>query len=141
MKKTPPPSRKSQAKTDAFTRAIANKERRKMYARQAKPHGGVWFGFGFAGLVGWSIVAPMLLGLGLGIWLDLRFPSPFSWTLALMLAGLTIGCLTVWEWVSREQERMAKAHPPVDDSPSLEDSPNKNRHYSPTPSPETREGE
>ncbi|WP_442936068.1 AtpZ/AtpI family protein [Nostoc sp.] len=29
--------------------------------------------------------------MALGIWLDLRFPSQFSWTLALMLAGLTIG--------------------------------------------------
>lgn len=138
MKKTSHPSRKSQAQNDAFTRAIAKKERRKMYARQAKPHGGVWFGFGFAGLVGWSIVTPMLLGLGLGIWLDLRFLSPFSWTLALMLAGLTIGCLTVWEWVSREQERMAKAH---DDSPSLEDSPNKNHPHPTTHFPKREEEE
>lgn len=127
MKKIPPPFRKSQATTDAFTRAIANKERRKMYARQAKPHGGVWFGFGFVGLVGWSIVAPMLLGMGLGIWLDLRFPSPFSWTLALMLAGLTIGCITVWEWVSREQERIAKAQPPADSPDSPAEDPNPER--------------
>jgi len=124
MKKPPLPSRKSQVRTDAFTRAIANKERRKLYARQAKPHGGVWFGLGFAGLVGWSVVAPTLLGMALGLWLDRRFPSQFSWTLALMLGGLTIGCLTAWEWVSQEQERMATAQPPADAPPSSDDAPN-----------------
>lgn len=109
------PSQKSQ--THLFANAIANKERRKLYARQAKPYGGVWFGLGFAGLIGWSVVAPTLLAMALGIWLDFRFPSQFSWTLALMLAGLTIGCLTAWEWVSKEQKRMAKSQPP-DDSPN-----------------------
>ncbi|MBR8835024.1 MAG: AtpZ/AtpI family protein [Stigonema ocellatum SAG 48.90 = DSM 106950] len=118
------PGRKSRAQTHLFAKAIANKERRKLYARQAKPYGGVWFGFGFAGLVGWSVVAPTLLGMGLGIWIDFQFPSRFSWTLALMLAGLTLGCLIAWEWVSQEQERMARDQPP-DDSPQFPaDSPN-----------------
>ncbi len=125
MKTPPPPSRKSRSafrscaslsQTHLFAKAIANKERRKLYARQAKPYGGVWFGLGFAGLVGWSVVAPTLLGMALGIWIDFQFPSRFSWTLALMLAGLTIGCLIAWEWVSQEQERIARSQPP-DDSP------------------------
>ena len=121
MKTPPPPSRKSRTRTHLFAQAIANKERRKLYARQAKPYGGVWFGFGFAGLVGWSIVAPTLLGMALGIWIDHQSPNQFSWTLALMLAGLTIGCLTAWEWVSREQERMARSQPSDDSPPSPPD--------------------
>ncbi len=117
--KTPlSPSRKSRLQTDRFQLAIANKERRKLYARQAKPYGGVWFGLGFAGLIGWSVVVPTLLGMALGIWIDSQFPSQFSWTLALILAGLTIGCLIAWEWVSQEQQRMAKAQPPNDSSES-----------------------
>ncbi len=107
---------RSLSQTHLFAKAIANKERRKLYSRQAKPYGGVLFGLGFAGLVGWSIVAPTLLGMALGIWIDFQFPSRFSWTLALMLAGLTIGCLIAWEWVSQEQERIARSQPP-DDSP------------------------
>jgi len=118
------PSRKSRSQTHLFVKAIANKERRKLYARQAKPHGGVWFCLGFPGLVGWSVVAPTLLGLALGIWIDRRFPSRLSWTLALMLAGLTIGCLIAWEWVSQEQERMARSQPPNDSPQSPADSPN-----------------
>ncbi|MEH1869988.1 AtpZ/AtpI family protein [Nostoc sp.] len=113
------PSRKSQM--HLFAKAIANKERRKLYARQAKPYGGVWFGLGFAGLIGWSVVAPTLLAMALGIWLDFRFPGQFSWTLALMLAGLTIGCLIAWEWVSKEQKRMARTQPPDDFPPSSAD--------------------
>ncbi len=107
-----------------FTKAIANKERRKLYARQTKPHGGVLFGLGFAGLVGWSVVVPTLLGMALGLWIDRQFPTSFSWTLALMLAGLTLGCLIAWEWVSQEQERMAKAQPPDDFLQSPAEDPN-----------------
>jgi ATP synthase protein I len=116
------PSRKS--RSHLFAQAIANKERRKLYARQKKPYGGVWFGLGFAGLVGWSVAAPTLLAMALGIWLDFRFPSNFSWTLALMLAGLTIGCLMAWDWVSKEQKRMAKSQPADDFPQSPADSPN-----------------
>ncbi|MGQ4650619.1 AtpZ/AtpI family protein [Lyngbya aestuarii] len=104
--------------TSDFTKAIGNKEQRKIHARQTKPDGGVWFGLGFAGLIGWSIVAPTLLGMLIGVWVDRQYPSRLSWTLALMLAGLTLGCFVAWEWVSKEQERMEKSQPPDDDSPS-----------------------
>ena len=124
MNNPDPPSRKSRSPNHPFAKAIGNKERRKLHARQTKPHGGVLFGLGFAGLVGWSVVVPTLLGMALGIWLDRQFPSPFSWTLALMLAGLTLGCSIAWEWVSQEQERMAKSQPPDDSSQSSADSPN-----------------
>ncbi|OIP74709.1 MAG: hypothetical protein AUK48_09130 [Oscillatoriales cyanobacterium CG2_30_44_21] len=116
--------------TSDFSKAISHKEQRKIHARKTKPYGGVWFGLGFAGLVGWSTVAPTMLGMALGVWIDRQFPSRFSWTLALMLAGLTLGCLVAWEWVSQEQERMAKSQLPDDDSQSLEDSPNKNHPHS-----------
>jgi hypothetical protein len=32
-----------------------------------------------------------------------RWPSRFSWTLMLMLAGLLLGCWNAWYWVSLEQ--------------------------------------
>ncbi len=122
MNKPDPSSRKSRSSISDFSQAIGSKERRKIHARQTKPHGGVWFGLGFAGLIGWSVVAPTMLGMAIGIWIDRQFPSRLSWTLALMLAGLTLGCLVAWEWVSREQERMAKSQPPHSASQSPEDS-------------------
>lgn len=124
MNNPDPHSRKSRSPWYTFTKAIGNKERRKLYARQTKPYGGVWFGLGFAGLVGWSVVVPTLLGMALGIWIDRQFPSQFSWTLALMLAGLTLGCLIAWEWVSQEQKRMASSQPPEDSTRFPEDTSN-----------------
>ena len=67
---------------------------------------GVFFGLGMMGLVGWSVVVPTLLGAALGLWLDRHHPGTHSWTLALMVAGLTIGCLNAWHWVAREDRAM-----------------------------------
>jgi ATP synthase protein I len=58
------------------------------------------------GLIGWSVVVPTLLGAALGIWLDKHHPGGRSWTLALLVAGLTIGCLNAWFWVSKEDKAM-----------------------------------
>ena len=67
---------------------------------------GVFFGLGMMGLVGWSVAVPTLLGAALGQWLDRHHPGTHSWTLALLVAGLTIGCLNAWHWVAREDRAM-----------------------------------
>lgn len=77
--------------------------RRKLKARRDSSQG-VWFGIGMMGLVGWSVAVPTLLGAGLGIWLDSRYPGGRSWTLALLMAGLTLGCLNAWLWVAKEHQ-------------------------------------
>lgn len=66
----------------------------------------VWFGFGMMGLIGWSVAIPTLLGIALGLWLDDRFRGGRSWTLALLVAGLTIGCFNAWLWVTKEDKAM-----------------------------------
>lgn len=88
---------------DAAAREIAGEAARKREAR-AHPARDIWFGLGMFGLVGWSVAAPALLGVLLGLWLDRAFPSDFSWTLALLLAGVTVGCWNAWRWVSRESQ-------------------------------------
>jgi ATP synthase protein I len=67
---------------------------------------GVFFGLGMMGLVGWSVVVPTLLGAALGLWLDRQHPGSHSWTLALLVAGLTLGCLNAWHWVARQDQAM-----------------------------------
>jgi ATP synthase protein I len=64
----------------------------------------VWFGLGMMGLIGWSVAIPTLLGAALGIWLDRHYPGGRSWTLALLVAGLAIGCWNAWHWVSKEDK-------------------------------------
>jgi ATP synthase protein I len=84
---------------------IGAKAARKLKAqRNATP--GVWFGLGLMGVVGWSVVVPTLLGAALGLWLDRSYPGGRTWTLALLMAGLTLGCLNAWHWVSKEDEAM-----------------------------------
>jgi ATP synthase protein I len=88
-----------------FSREVGTKAARKLKARR-NPTQGVWFGLGMMGLIGWSVVIPTLLGAAFGIWLDNRHPGTHSWTLALLVAGLAIGCLNAWLWVAKEDKAM-----------------------------------
>ena len=80
---------------------IGREARRKRRSRSnsKKP---VWFGLGMFGLIGWSIAVPTLVGIALGMWLDRILVSDTSWTLALLLGGVALGCINAWYWVSRE---------------------------------------
>ena len=83
---------------------VGAKAARKIKARKSTQ--GVWFGLGMMGLIGWSVVVPTLLGAALGIWLDKHHPGAHSWTLALLVAGLAIGCINAWHWVAKEEKAM-----------------------------------
>jgi ATP synthase protein I len=84
---------------------VGAKAARKLRARRhATP--GVWFGLGMMGLIGWSVVVPTLLGAALGLWLDRRHRGTHSWTLALLVAGLAVGCWNAWQWVAKEDKAM-----------------------------------
>lgn len=87
---------------DPFSREIGTQAARKLQAKR-NPQG-VWFGLGMMGLVGWSVVVPTLAGAALGIWLDSHHPGRHSWTLALLVAGLVLGCLNAWHWVAQEDQ-------------------------------------
>lgn len=80
---------------------VAVKEARKMKARREKDRN-VMFGLGMFGLVGWSVAIPTLIGIALGIWIDARWPSSYSWTLMLLMIGVILGCLNAWYWIKRE---------------------------------------
>lgn len=84
---------------------VGSKAARKLQAQQ-NPSPGVWFGLGMMGLIGWSVTVPTLLGASLGLWLDQKYPGQHAWTLALLMAGLVIGCFNAWHWVSKEDKAM-----------------------------------
>lgn len=90
-----------------FRREVREKAARKLHARR-NPTPGIWSGFGMMGLIGWSVVVPTLLGAALGMWLDRRFPGSHSWTLALLVAGLALGCFNAWRWVANEEKAIHK---------------------------------
>ena len=88
----------------SLSQQVGVKAARKLKARRNPV--GVWFGLGMMGLIGWSVTIPTLVGAALGIWLDQHYPGKHPWTLALLMAGLAIGCFNAWHWVAREDEAM-----------------------------------
>jgi ATP synthase protein I len=92
-----------------LARQVGMKAKRKLRARR-NPAPGIWFGLGMMGLIGWSVVVPTLAGAALGHWLDKHNPGRHSWTLALLVAGLAIGCFNAWHWVDKEDKAMRDDH-------------------------------
>jgi ATP synthase protein I len=87
----------------SFAEQVGTKAARKLKARRGSNQD-VWFGLGMMGLIGWSVVVPTLLGAALGLWLDKHHPGAHSWTLALLVVGLVIGCLNAWHWIAKEEK-------------------------------------
>ena len=84
-----------------FVEKIGTNEVRKVKARRKKDQG-IWLGLGMIGTIGWSIAVPTLIGVGLGIWIDKRWPGRISWTLTFLLVGLMLGCINAYYWVRKE---------------------------------------
>ncbi|MGM0585636.1 MAG: AtpZ/AtpI family protein [Pseudomonadota bacterium] len=83
--------------------AVGRSARRKLRARREGRRSALR-GFGMFGLVGWAVTVPTLVGVALGVWLDSITDGERSWTLALLLAGVAVGCLNAWYWVRKESE-------------------------------------
>lgn len=89
-----------------FIRDVGAHESRKLRALRRPAH--VWSGLGMLGLVGWSVCLPTLLGTWLGLWLDKQQTGAHAWTLALLVAGLCVGCANAWHWVTKEQNAIQR---------------------------------
>ncbi|MFA3790141.1 AtpZ/AtpI family protein [Aliiglaciecola sp. SL4] len=108
MSKTGGTQQSQKQATQALVKQVATKAQLKLNAkRRSSP--GVWSGLGMMGIIGWSVAVPTFLGVMLGIWIDNNFEQQRSWTLALLLAGLAIGCFTAWGWVSKEHQAIHDA--------------------------------
>lgn len=85
-----------------FTDEVGKREKRKVRSRR-KGDKTVWFGLGMFGMVGWAVAIPTVAATFVGIWIDVRWPSKYSWTLMLLLIGLILGCFNAWYWVQKER--------------------------------------
>lgn len=93
---------------------VGARARRKLRARR-DPAPGVWLGLGTMGLIGWSVALPTLAGAALGRWIDLCWGGAHRWTLALLVAGLTLGCFNAWHWVAKEERAIHEGDERHDD--------------------------
>ena len=87
----------------SFVDNIDEKARRKLKARRTRKS--VWFALGMFGMVGWAVALPTLMGVALGVWIDRRVASQYSWTLMLLAVGVGLGCWNAWYWVTKESQR------------------------------------
>ena len=95
------PPEEKKVLTGKFIKEVGAKEARKIKARREERRH-LWYGLGMFGLVGWSVSIPTLIGIAIGVWIDTKWPSPYSWTLMFLFIGLILGCLNAWFWVKRE---------------------------------------
>lgn len=87
----------------SFREAVTRQAARKAEARRR--HGSIWAWLGTFGMVGWSVAIPALLGVALGVWVDHRWDTRFSFTLVFLVVGVAVGAVTAWYWVRRESSR------------------------------------
>jgi ATP synthase protein I len=92
---------------DDFSQTIGEKAARKIRA-EGEEDRSVWHGLGAFGMIGWTVAAPTVLGVALGLWLDAQTAGDTAWTLILLALGLAVGCLSAWQWVERERKDMEK---------------------------------
>jgi len=76
--------------------------RRQSERARARRHLTFWRGLGLVGAVGWMVSLPAVLGAMLGRQLDRQFATGIFWTLSLLAAGLTLGCISAWRHISQE---------------------------------------
>jgi len=105
MSERPPDASKRKQPPEAYLPDEVARRAARWQRAQRERERSVWFSLGMMGLVGWSVATPTLAGIALGWWIDAMWPGRTSWTLMLLLAGVTIGCLNAWYWVRQESER------------------------------------
>lgn len=57
---------------------------------------------GQIGILGWIIVAPALIGLFIGRWLDRTLGAGIFWSAALLVLGVAAGFWSAWRWMHRQ---------------------------------------
>jgi ATP synthase protein I len=57
---------------------------------------------GQIGVLGWAIVAPILICVLVGRWLDRTFDTGVFFTAPLIMLGAAAGLWTAWRWMHRQ---------------------------------------
>ena len=57
---------------------------------------------GQIGVLGWAIVAPILIGVVIGRWLDWALKTGVFFTAPLIMLGAAAGLWTAWRWMHRQ---------------------------------------
>lgn len=72
-------------------------------ARQGRenPEPSIGERLGQIGVLGWTIVVPILLGVFAGRWLDRTFSTGIFFSAPLLMVGAVLGFWLAWRWMHR----------------------------------------
>jgi ATP synthase protein I len=88
----------SPTEPDGLSETVRRKRQREQrWRREGEPSMARFIGQ--IGVLGWIIVAPTLIGLFIGRWLDHKFGSGIFWSAPLLLIGVVVGCWSAWRWM------------------------------------------
>lgn len=76
------------------------RQRQQRWLREGRPSMARFIGQ--IGVLGWIIVAPTLIGLFIGRWLDHKFGAGIFWSAPLLVVGVVIGCWLAWRWMQEQ---------------------------------------
>jgi ATP synthase protein I len=82
-------------------RAVQLREQRRKQASERS----IWQNLSMIGALGWLIVAPTLLGVLLGRWLDETFATGILFSGALIFLGVAMGSYLAWQRINKEDGR------------------------------------
>jgi len=97
----PESPRKLSPSAERMIREVGTRQER--IARGRSQRNSILSSIAVLGLVGWSVTIPTVVGVLLGVWIDRRWPSRFSWALTLLMVGLAVGCTNAWLRIRRDQ--------------------------------------
>ena len=93
-------SKTSKRKERFLSEVKARRTRHEEHVREGDTS--FWQSVGVMGTIGWSVSAPMVLGIFLGRWIDRQVDSAHVFTIFCLLCGLITGCVTAWRIVSEK---------------------------------------
>lgn len=88
------------AAPDGLADAVRTQRKRQRWSKEGEPS--IVRFVGQIGVLGWIIVAPTLIGLFMGRWLDHKFSTGIFWSAPLLLLGVVIGYWSAWRWMHRQ---------------------------------------
>jgi len=68
----------------------------------------IWKNFGEIWDISWMTVAPIVLGLFLGQYLDRKYPKGFSWTLSMLILGIFFAFYNLYQFFDKEIKKYEK---------------------------------
>ncbi|MGJ4906367.1 AtpZ/AtpI family protein [Bradyrhizobium oligotrophicum] len=86
---------------DGLTKAVRDRRARWESWRSDGDSSVVRF-VGQIGVLGWIIVAPTLIGLFVGRWIDRWLGTGIFWSAPLLLLGVAAGCWSAWRWMHQQ---------------------------------------